>query len=157
MSNWYFGTEADLECLQHYGVLGMKWGVRKAKHQARKDAKEYARAKMYYGEGAGNRRKFIKNQVAERSKNKDYKAEFDKQLAKQNMDKHVKGAHRERTRNNALKKAKKYAGPVAAAVGTAAVAAHKKGYDKKVIAKLRKIMSDQKFEAFMKANGINHL
>lgn len=29
MSNWYFGTEDEMNVLQHYGVLGMKWGVRK--------------------------------------------------------------------------------------------------------------------------------
>ena len=40
--------------LMHYGVKGMKWGVRR---RARRDAKEFTQAKMYYGEGAGNRRK----------------------------------------------------------------------------------------------------
>lgn len=35
--------------LEHFGVKGMKWGVRR---EARKDAKESARAKMYYGEAA---------------------------------------------------------------------------------------------------------
>ena len=43
--------------LMHYGVKGMKWGVRRRAHR---DAKEYTQAKMYYGEGAGNRRKLIK-------------------------------------------------------------------------------------------------
>lgn len=35
--------------LMHYGVKGMKWGVRR---RARRDAKEFTQAKMYYGEGA---------------------------------------------------------------------------------------------------------
>ena len=43
--------------LMHYGVKGMKWGVRR---RARHDAKEFTQAKMYYGDGAGNRRKLIK-------------------------------------------------------------------------------------------------
>lgn len=51
--------------LMHFGVKGMKWGGRR---KARKDAKESARAAMYYGKGAGNRRKLIKNKVAQRSK-----------------------------------------------------------------------------------------
>lgn len=46
--------------LMHYGVKGMKWGVRR---RARRDAKEFTQAKMYYGEGAGNRRKLIKATV----------------------------------------------------------------------------------------------
>ena len=61
--------------LMHYGVKGMKWGVRR---RARRDAKEYTQAKMYYGEGAGNRRKLIKATVKTRSKDPFYKSEFDK-------------------------------------------------------------------------------
>lgn len=86
--------------LYHYGVKGMKWGVRR---QARKDAKEYARAKMYYGEGAGTRRKLIKAKVNTRSKNPDYKREFDRQLSKQNMEKHASRAKTQRKVNDAKK------------------------------------------------------
>ena len=88
----------------HYGVKGMKWGVRRA---AKKDAKEYARAKMYYGEGAGTRRKLIKNTVNERSKNPDYKKAFDEALSKQDMSKHVAKAKQERKINDAKNAASK--------------------------------------------------
>ena len=79
--------------LYHYGVKGMKWGVRR---RAKKDAKEFARAKMYYGEGAGTRRKLIKATVEERSKDPDYKKAFDYYSSKQDMSKHASGAKRER-------------------------------------------------------------
>ena len=51
------------QIVNHFGIKGMKWGVRKTKSEARKDAHEYARAKMFYGEGAGIRRKKIKARV----------------------------------------------------------------------------------------------
>lgn len=71
--------------LYNYGVKGMRWGVRR---RATKDAKEFARAKMFYGEGAGTRRKLIKATVEERSKDPQYKKAFDEALSKQNMSKH---------------------------------------------------------------------
>ena len=83
--------------LYHFGIKGMKWGVRKTKSEARKDAHEYARAKMFYGEGAGIRRKKIKAKVDTRSKkSRLYKRTFEKSLAKQNMDEHSRAATRER-------------------------------------------------------------
>lgn len=90
--------------LYHYGVKGMKWGVRR---RAQKDAKEFARAKMYYGEGAGNRRKLIKATVNERSKDPDYKKAFDEALSKQDMAKHATKAKRERVRNDVKNSAAK--------------------------------------------------
>lgn len=66
------------------------------KKDAKKDAEDMARAKAYYGEGAGNRRKQIRNRISERMKDPDYKAEYEKQLAAQDMSKHQKAANRER-------------------------------------------------------------
>lgn len=86
--------------LMHYGVKGMKWGVRR---RARRDAKEFTQAKMYYGEGAGNRRKLIKA----RSKDPFYKSEFDKAVANTDMSKRASQARRQRGRKNARNSASK--------------------------------------------------
>jgi len=92
--------------LRHYGVKGMRWGVIRDRHHAKKDAKEYARAKMYYGEGAGNRRKLIKAKVEQRKKlSNDYSKAFDEYLARQDMSKHADAAKRERIVNTGAKKA----------------------------------------------------
>jgi len=100
--------------LYHHGIKGMKWGIRKrisdagSTHKARKDAKEFARAKMFYGESAGTRRKLIKAKVNQRSTNdKVYKKEFDKSLAKQDMGKHADAAKRERKTRNVSNSVKK--------------------------------------------------
>ena len=85
--------------LMHYGVKGMKGGVRR---RARRDAKEFTQAKMYYGEGAGNRRKLIKATVKARSKDPFYKA-----VANTDMSKRASQARRQRGRKNARNSAGK--------------------------------------------------
>ena len=154
--------------LYHHGIKGQKWGVRRYQNEdgsltaagkvrlasgnvplstrlaAKKDAKEYARAKMYYGEGAGTRRKLINATVNQRSKNDPfYKEEFDRQLSKQDMAKHAAKARAERTatdtKNAVVKTGKgiinaaRGIGYVSATAATIYSVAHYTGLDKKVM------------------------
>ena len=99
--------------LAHYGVKGMKWGVRRngndrpegvsarVNRDAKKDAREFARAKMFYGEGAGTRRKLIKATVDQKSNaDPSYKKAFDHHLENQDMGRHVSKAKSERRRKD---------------------------------------------------------
>lgn len=100
------------EFLAHFGVKGMRWGVRKnnlpgvsasTNREAKKDAGEFARAKMFYGEGAGTRRKLIKATVESKAK-KDpkYKEAFDHHLNSQDLGKHASKARGERKRKDVV-------------------------------------------------------
>lgn len=109
--------------LSHFGVKGMRWGVRKktptgvSRHvdkHAQRDAKEFARAKAFYGEGAGTRRKLIKATVEGKAKNlPGYKQAFDHHLAKQDTSKHAEKAVSERTSIDRKSKFRQRAGAVA--------------------------------------------
>lgn len=111
------------EFLEHYGVKGMQWGKRKAdpsgasrkvSRDAAKDAKEYARAKMFYGEGAGNRRKLINAKVAEKSKRVEgYKKAFDYHSANQDLSKHSDKAVKERKSTDRRTRNKQRVGAIA--------------------------------------------
>lgn len=129
--------------LEHFGVKGMRWGVN---HAAKKDATEFARAKMYYGEGAGTRRKLIKARVESKSADPNYKQAFEKHLAGQNMAKRATEAKVQRKTTNVVKTTTKTgrgiinivngnpmaASAVAVAVVAGAKYAHDSGVDKVV-------------------------
>lgn len=116
-----FDYDPNTEFLEHYGVKGMQWGVRKApgvsgrvNRDAAKDAKEFARAKQFYGKGAGTRRKLIKAKVEEKSKRSgDYKKAFDHHLNSQDMSKHSDKAVAERKSKDRRERGKQRAGYVA--------------------------------------------
>lgn len=114
-------TKPTLDELAHYGVKGMKWGVRtrsdrpsgtprRTERMAKRDAKEAARAKMFYGEGAGTRRKLINKSVEARAKRDPaYKEAYERNLAKQDLSKHANKAISERRRKDTTKSAVKTA------------------------------------------------
>lgn len=75
------------------------------KSEARKDAAEYARAQMYYGEGAGTRRKLINTIVDHKSMNiPGYYDAFNDALMEQDMTEHAKKAKRERKHKDVSKR-----------------------------------------------------
>lgn len=157
------------EFLQHYGVRGMKWGKRNSKsgstiprstqRAANSDAKEYAQAKMYFGEGAGIRRRQINAKVTQRSKDPAYKEAFEKSLDAQDMAKAGAKARGQRKRTDAVKGTKKtakgihhilngnsqYANAAAAILVGGAMYAHKTGIDKMLLDKGKTLLNDPKF------------
>jgi hypothetical protein len=131
--------------LEHYGVRGMKWGVKRAQsyspgpagrvlqrtakkigasdtpgvskrtdREAKKDAQETARAQMYYGQGAGTRRKLINKSVeAKKTRDPKYAKAFDNHMSKQDMSTHASKARKERSSTDRKIKNKQRAGAVA--------------------------------------------
>lgn len=154
-------TETSFDdTLIHWGVKGMRWGVRKdnknpggasnrTNREAKKDAKEFTAAKMYFGEGAGTRRKLIKAKVTSKAK-KDpvYKKAFDYHVENTDMGKRAEQARGKRKRTDVTKGTVKtakgighmfqgntqYASLVAAGIFTGAVALHKSGADRRLLA-----------------------
>lgn len=151
------GEVYDEARLIHFGVKGMRWGFRRAddlagvsravNKDAGRDAAEFARAKMFHGEGAGTRRKLIKATVEAKSKkDPDYKKAYDHHLERQDMANHAKKATSERYRKDKKAAVGKNArainrainGPFAGPVAAAAVlglygAARSSGMDQKIL------------------------
>jgi hypothetical protein len=160
------------EFLEHHGVKGMKWGEHHARRQARADANEFAKARAFYGQGAGTRRKLIKAKVQTRMANPHYADEFHKTLNGQNLEKRSAQATRLRKRKDATGFVGKTArsahrqltggfGPVTAAGATVAAGlayAHKTGLDKQIAAKIKSAATSKSTQeatrAWLKSQGI---
>ena len=96
------------EELAHFGVQGMRWGVRKdrdSKEVSRstvrmvdKDVKRYADAKMFYGKGAGTRRKLLKAELDKKKKDiPGYEKLFNEKVTNADYAKSASKAKIERT------------------------------------------------------------
>ena len=119
--------------------------TRSIKREAIKDADEYAMAKMFYGEGAGVRRRLINQTVQFKIANiPGYDVAFQQELAKQDFAKLSRKARRERRRIDTAKAVNKNGkalvrGDLGAmslpiiVVAGAAYVAHQTGYDKKAV------------------------
>lgn len=120
-----------------------------AEKQARHDAREYARAQMYYGEGAGTRRKLISATVDSKAhKDPEYARAFHTELGRQDMSEHASKAQSERRRKDrgeavsknvkaALTGNSKSMNTGVLVASAVLYVAHQTGYDRKVYDKTR--------------------
>lgn len=127
-------TQTEKNELLHFGVLGMKWGVRKDNYSraerkivksAQKDAEKYVEAKASRGEGAGNKRKQINTIIKQRKIQSElYGKTFDEALKYIDGAKAVAKAERWRTKEDVKSQTTRSTKAVARALtGTSSLAA----------------------------------
>lgn len=123
----------------------------KTSKQAQKDAAEYARAQMFFGEGAGIRRRIIEATVTDHSlSDPNYAKAFESALSKQSWADHATKAVKERKRIDRGKTVNRnmravLTGDRSKATSTtlmvlivAGYAAHETGYDQVILKEAKK-------------------
>jgi len=120
------------------------------KKQAKKAAVEYARAELFFGEGAGIRRRLIHARVADSLDDPAYSEAFDKALGEQSWSEHASKAAKERKRLDRGKslskntravltgRPKNASSNVIIALALVGYFAHQNGYDKVALAEAKK-------------------
>jgi hypothetical protein len=123
--------------------------MNKIEKMASKDAERYLAAEMFYGEGAGVRRRHMDAEVFQKQTDPLYYDAFMKAYESLDLDKFAKAAIKERAKIDRLAKAGKnmralksgningLSTGIFVVVGVAYVA-HQTGYDKKVEAEMKK-------------------
>lgn len=128
--------------------------------EARRDAREYARAAMYYGDGAGTRRKLIGATVdAKSERDPTYARAFRQELSRQDLADHAEKARQERRRHDAAESVRKNTRAIVsgnyqnAQTGVLFVivmgyVAHQTGFDKVIYEKGRVVYTDLKYRYY---------
>jgi hypothetical protein len=145
--------------LKHVGILGMHWGQRNGSDNgvsrstnnlAKKDAKRYMDAKMFYGKTAGTRRKLLKAELDKKIKNvPGYEQVFNQHLEGVDKAKSAQKAVSERNRidttqkgRSLLKKMLGVTGSLTVGIASMAYAANKEKVDSFVIGQSKRLVKD---------------
>ncbi len=146
--------------LQHFGVLGMHWGVHKSGDYAgiskstvslaTKDAKRFVDAKMFYGDTAGTRRKLLKAELDKKKQTiPDYEKVFNAEVKNVDTAKSAVKAKRERTTIDTLAKSRSFAkkilgitGPLTLGVASMVYYANKSKVDMYVSDQFNKLVKN---------------
>lgn len=156
--------------LEHFGVQGMRWGVRKDRESlserrlnrlVEKDAQRYAEAKMFYGKTAGTKRKLLKAELDKKKKDiPGYEKKFNQKVEEQDYAKAAKKAVRTRTRIDTTYRArvsvKQFLGITSSlgiAAASAAYFANKQKVDSFVKNQAQRVITQIEFRDLMRNRG----
>lgn len=131
---------------------------KKLQNMATKDASDWARAEMFFGEGAGIRRRHLEAQIKEKRNDiPNYKEWFDFAYSRQNMAEHAIAAAKERKKIDAMASAGKNFRAIRSGnihglsnsvfvIGGLAYVVHATGADKKIVDETKRLYKKAKAE-----------